>query len=123
MKRSFVLSRARTANYPGVLHEIVQMIGEEGTAALVAQYGGTRIYISSTLKPEHPLCSLLGHEAAQKISDEFGGLSVEIPRGVGLQRERRNLLIVADSAAGISQRLLALKYHLSERCIRTICNT
>jgi hypothetical protein len=123
MKRSFVLSRSRANNYPGVLHEIVQMIGEEGTAALVAQYGGTRIYIPSTLKPEHPLCSLLGHKAAQKISDEFGGLSVEIPHCVGLQRERRNLLIVADRDAGMSQRQLTLKYRLSGRHIRNICNT
>lgn len=118
--RSFALSRARESNYPGVFQEVVQLIGEAATAKLTAQYGGTRLYIPSTLKAEHSLCQLLGQEAAQRLSSEFSGLSVEIPSGVALDTAQRNARILADRAAGMTQRALALKYHLTERTIRKI---
>ena len=118
--RSFVLSRARAASYPGVLAEIVQMIGEEATTQLIAQHGGTSIYIPNTLKPGHPLSGLIGQESAQRLAHEFGGLTIEIPLAVMLQKEQRNKAIHADQAAGMSQSQLARKYRLSTRHIRTI---
>lgn len=116
--RSFVLSRGRKADYPSVFQEIKEMIGDQATAKLVAQHGGGRLYIPGTLKPEHPLFQLLGQENARRLSGEFGGLRVEIPLAFMLRIEQRNKLILADCAAGMSQRELALKYHLTERSIR-----
>lgn len=122
--RSFVLSRAREANYPGVFQEIGQLIGEEATAKLVAQYGGCApLYIPGKLKPEHPLCQLLGEKVAQKLTDEFGGLTVEIPRAIAIQIEQRNKQIMADRAAGITQSELARKYRLTTRTIRKIVSS
>lgn len=121
--RSFVLSRARAANYPGVFQEVVQLIGEEAAAKLVAQYGGVRLYIPGKLSPKHPLRELLGQEIAQQLCGEFAGLAVEIPRGHMSQIARRNRLIMADRAAGMSQRERALKYHVTERTIRKIDKT
>ncbi len=119
--RSFVLTRARQDNYPGVFQEVQKLIGEEDTAKLVAQYGGCALlYIPVRFKPEHPLCLLLGQEVAQRLTDEFGGISVEIPRACALQIEQRNRLILTDSAAGMSQSELARKYRLTVRRIRTI---
>lgn len=120
--RSFALSRARSANYPGVFQEVNQLIGEEATAKLVAHHGGTRLYVPGTLKPEHPLCQMLGQQAAQQLTDEFGGMTLEVPRDVMLQIAQRNDLILADRAAGMTQRQLALKYRLTERTIRNILN-
>ncbi|MDH4234803.1 MAG: hypothetical protein OEV15_06685 [Gallionella sp.] len=121
--RSFALSRSRAANYPGVFQEVGQKIGDEATAKLVAQYGGTRLYIPYKLKLGHPLCQLLGQEVSQQLSDEFGGMTVEISRAVMMQIGQRNELILADRAAGMSQRQLARKYHLTERTIRKITNS
>lgn len=118
--RSFVLSRARAANYPGVFQEVAQFIGEEAACRLTTQYGGVRLYIPGTLKPGHHLCRLLGQEAAQQLAREFGGLNVEIPRACLARIAGRNALILADRAAGMSQRELALKYQLTERTIRKI---
>jgi len=118
--RSFSLSQAREVNYPEAFQEVAQLIGEAATAKLTEQYGGTRLYIPSTLKPEHSLCQLLGKEAAQRLSFEFGGLRVEIPRAVMLQIAQRNVRILADRATGLSQRELARKYQLTERTIRKI---
>ena len=121
--RSFVLPRARAAvNYIGVFQEVCQLIGEEAIAKLVAEYGGTRLYLPTMIKPEHPLCHLLGQEIAQKLAGEFSGLSVEIPRAVRLHIGQRNALIFADRALGTSQRKLALKYRMTERNIRNILN-
>ncbi len=118
--RSFALSRGREPNYPGAFQEIRQFIGDVATAKLVAQYGGTRLYIPITLKREHPLCQLLGEETAQQLAGEFCGMSVEVPRDVMLQLVQRNKLILADSEAGMSQSQLALKYGLTQRTIRKI---
>lgn len=121
--RSFVLSRARAANYPGTFQELREMIGEEKTAILVQYLGGVRLYVPAKLHAEHSLAVWLGLEVAQRVCEEFGGLSVEIPRLVDLRRTERNAQILADMAAGMSQRSCALKYQMTERNIRNITNT
>lgn len=121
--RSFALSRARDAKYPGLFQELKQFIGEEAAAELSKQYGGTRLYIPGTLKPEHPLLQLLGQQVAQRLADEFGGMTVEIPRSAMRQNSERNAHILADRGMGMSQRKLALRYQLTVRTIRTIINS
>jgi len=121
--RSFALARARAANYQGVLQEIAQLIGAAATAKLVAGHGGTCLYITIAPKPGQALYQLIGQEDAQKLANEFGGMSVEIPRAVMLHIGQRNALIRADRAAGMSQSQLALKYQLTQRSIRKIVNS
>lgn len=121
--RSFALARSRETNYPGVFQEIGQKIGGEATAKLVAQYGGTRLYIPYKLKLDHPLRQLLGQEISQQLCSEFGGMTVEVSRAVMLQIGQRNKLILADRAAGMSKSQLARKYQLTERTIRKITNS
>lgn len=119
--RSFVLSRARAANYPGILQDIVQLVGEKTTAKLIAQHGGGKgLYIPVKINPDHHLYQLLGAEAAQFLVAEFGGLTVEIPRAPVLQRIERNQKILADREAGMSHSELAIKYQLTTRAIRNI---
>ena len=119
--RSFVLSRARAANYPGILYEIVQKIGEEATAKLIERYGGlSALYIPARMAPDNALVRLLGQEAAQCLAAEYGGLTVEIPRAMSVLRDQRNRLIHADLAAGLSQNQCAQKYRLTARSVRTI---
>lgn len=118
--RSFALDRARNESYPGVFSEIKELAGEEIAMLLVGQYGGTRLYIPDTLSPEHALILLLGSEGAQQLADEFGGLYVEVPRAIKQLIAKRNSLIAADHAVGLSQSQLARKYQLTERTIRTI---
>lgn len=121
--RSFVLNRARAANYPGQFQELRDMIGEEKTAILVQYIGGVRLYIPSSLHTKHALIAWLGADVAQQVCAEFGGLSVEIPRLEALRRADRNAQIISDMEAGLSQRNAALKYHMTERNIRNIVKT
>lgn len=119
--RGLVLSQ--TGGYPGVFQEIAQLVGDEAAAKLAEQYGGVRLYIPAKLTAKHPLRELLGQEIAQQLCGKFAGLTVEIPRGHMQQIARRNRLIMADRAAGMSQRERALKYHLTERTICKIAKT
>lgn len=115
------MTQAHKANYPGVFREVAQLVGDEATALLIAQYGGCApLYIPGKPRHDHPLCQLLGEKIAQQLAREFGGLTVEIPRAVAIQIEQRNRLIVADRAAGITQSELAKKYQLTARTIRKI---
>lgn len=98
------------------------MIGEEKTAILVQYLGGVRLYVPAKIHAEHSLAAWLGLDVAQRVCEEFGGLSVEIPRLVDLRRAERNTQILADMAAGMSQRSCALKYQMTERNIRNITN-
>jgi Mor family transcriptional regulator len=108
-------------DYPSLFSEINQMIGEAAAAKVIAQFGGGQpLYIPVKLKAEHPLCQLLGGEVAQRLADEFGGLTVEIPRGAAQQIELRNSQILVDRAAGLTQNEIARKYQLTTRTIRKV---
>lgn len=121
--RSFVLSRARSCNYPGICQEVEQLIGEEATEKLIAEYGGVCLYIPGNLNDEnHPLCLLLGKQAAQHLADEFGGMQVYLPRNIARKIAQRNTQIMLDKESGMSQRDLARKYRMTTRNIRNITN-
>ena len=118
--RSFFLSRARAANYPGVLQDIVLLVGEEVTAKLIAERGGSSVYIPIKINSDHYLYQLLGEECANFLVDEFAGLNIEIPRAAVLQRIERNRNILLDHEAGMSHKDLAIKYQVTTRWIRSI---
>ena len=121
--RSYALPSSRAVNYPGFFQEIRQLMGEEETAKLVEKFGGgAPKYIPLKVNPEHPLAELLGLESAQRLCDEYGGLEISFPRNVSLLREKRNILIKEDYAAGMSQGQLAMKYQITVRYIREIVN-
>jgi Mor family transcriptional regulator len=118
--QSFVLQRARAAEYPGVFQDFREVIGADKADVIVKYLGGTNLYIPNSLKHQQPLSNWLGVELAQQVCAEFGGLTIEIPRQAAAQRATRNALIIADRAAGLSVKSLALKYQMTMRNIRTI---
>lgn len=121
--RSYALPSSRAESYQGFFQEMQRLLGEAATAKLVEKYGGgSRVYIPLKVEHNHPLAELLGLEAAQFLGDEYGGLSIEIPRNVALQREQRNRLIFADWQAGMNKAEIALKHKLTTRYIRKILN-
>lgn len=120
--RSYVLQRARAAEYLGVFQDFRQVIGAEKADVIVKYLGGTSLYIPSSLKHQQPLARWLGLELAQQVCAEFGGLTIEIPRQAAAQRESRNVSIIADRTAGLSVKSLAFKYQMTTRNIRNITN-
>jgi Mor family transcriptional regulator len=120
-RNALSISIAGNYNYPGIFQEIRKIMGEEVAAKLVEKFGGgPPKYIPLKVNPEHSLVELLGLESAQRLCDEFGGLNCPFPRNVSLIREKRNILIKKDYAAGMSQGKLAMKYQITTRYIREI---
>lgn len=104
---------------PGVLPEMVELIGIADTMKIVEEYGGVRLYIPQDVTPEHPLVLLIGFEHAQKLAEHFGGERPEIPLVTAIMRQARDIEI-RNQWPTLSQRQLALKYKTTERNIRLI---
>lgn len=104
---------------PAQAREIADLVGLGATTALVASYGGVRLYVPKTIVPDHPLVHLIGSAAAQQLAQRYGGDHLELPRCADALRRVRNRALVHD-AKQMSQRDLALKYRLTERAVRLI---
>lgn len=114
-----MLPQIDITDLPSQAREIADVVGLGATAALVASYGGVRLYVPETIVPDHPLVHLIGIEAARLLAQRFGGDRIEVPRCADALRRVRNRALVED-AQHMSQRDLALKYHLTERAVRLI---
>lgn len=120
-RTAFIMSNA--SKLPKWVREATNIVGLAAVEKIVGQYGGTRIYfpIPKNLKAEHPLCQLIGEDAARALSDEFGGLDhFDVPRTLCLDLMARDRQILEDKEAGESQANLARRYRLTERSIRNI---
>jgi len=104
---------------PGILLEISELIGMAATLKLVAKYGGVRLYVPKTLRPDHDLVEIIGRELAEEIKQRFGGEVLEIPKATLANAALRNISIRQEYEF-LSQRQLALKYNTTERNIRRI---
>lgn len=104
---------------PGILLEISELIGMAATLKLVAKYGGVRLYVPKTLRPDHDLVATIGRELAEYMAERFGAEVLEIPKALLANVALRNVTIKQEYES-LSQRQLALKYHLTERQVRNI---
>lgn len=104
---------------PGILLEISELIGMAATLKLVAKYGGVRLYVPKTLRSDHDLVATIGRELAEYMEERFGGEVLEIPKALLANVALRNVTIKQEYES-LSQRQLALKYHLTERQVRNI---
>lgn len=71
--------------------ELTALIGAEATRALVAAFGGIRIYIPTPcrLRPGHRLAQALGWEAAVKLCQAYGGThDFKVPTCQTTKRQR-----------------------------------
>lgn len=103
---------------PGVLRDMVEIIGLPATLTIVKHYGGVRLYVPGNMVPHHILARLIGFEAACKLSSEFGGMDhFDIPRAVSAVRAVRNAELAEKFRKGKTLRQLAIEYAMTERGI------
>lgn len=111
-----------TRYLPGVLKEVAALIGLPATLNLVRAYGGTRIYVPTRFDPDHPIVKLVGHEAAAKLIQTYGGWEhFDLPKADIAVKAARDNQIRRDRGLGATQAQLAVRYSLTERQIRNIC--
>lgn len=63
-----------------MLDLIVELIGENATASLIACFGGTRLYVPHSPAADDALTRAVGPAAAQKLAKMLGGERVEVPK-------------------------------------------
>lgn len=103
---------------PDSLAEVVDAIGLPSTLRLVESFPGVRVYVPRTLDDDHALVSVLGRDDAQRLTDQFSGEALSIPRCAGALRAVRNACIWRERSEGAAA--LALRYHLTERQVYSV---
>lgn len=104
---------------PGILRDLVDLIGLTGTLTLVEHYGGVRLYVPVKYDPGHPLVKQIGHYAASKLIEVYAGEHFDMPKAEKALRAVRNRKIRAMYGQK-SQRRLAMEFGLTEKQIRNI---
>lgn len=104
------------------LDDISALIGFSATIRLAAWYGDLhKCYVPKTAKEGHHLAALLGGSAAEKLTKEWGGKHLSIPRlqqyEVWSQRQKIGELL----QAGVPTQHIAVHVGMSERRVQQIC--
>jgi len=116
---------------PPAASQLAEEIGLEKTMVLCAVYGGVQISTHPRPKEDHPLVRLLGMDAAVKLAravrqkpipgtDGLGRFWV--PKADSVQRAAIHKQVVDAVRAGMSKRQAALRFRITSRWVREICN-
>ncbi|MBF0381445.1 MAG: hypothetical protein HQL69_10525 [Magnetococcales bacterium] len=111
---------AKSGILPDSMVEIKSIVGLQGVMTLLNKCGGTRLFIPRKLNDQHKLTTLLGYEAAQKMSAYYGGETLTIVKGSRADKSLRNCEIIHRYDQGEKVPILARDYELTERHIYTI---
>lgn len=87
---------------PPLLNRIADIAGERAAILIGTDRACRKIHIPNTVGPGHWLAELVGLEAAQKISAEFGSQNLVIPPALKGSKRRRAQAIAALNAQGLS---------------------
>ena len=100
-------------------HELISCIGRDGLEAIQRRYQGSRMYVPKVMIKEHPLAQLIGLQAAKKLSDKHPASLFTITRSLLVRK--RNSSIIKERQLGIAANDVALRYGLTARTVRNIC--
>ena len=99
---------------------LIDVVGHQAALELVRGYNGRRLYIRKRIDPDSPLAMRIGYAAAQQLSTECGGDTIEIPVERNALIKLRDQAIVAELTAGETPRDVAARHGLSARHVRHI---
>ncbi|OOF00976.1 hypothetical protein BZG78_03490 [Salinivibrio sp. MA351] len=104
---------------PLQLQEFIHLIGIEEAYRLVQSYGGRAKYI-----PKHPerssLSLLLNVQSLKSLSQEMGGLTIDIPVVDHIERQIRNQQIARYVKKGESRSEIAKRFNIGIRQVTNI---
>ncbi|WGV98847.1 hypothetical protein QF117_10535 [Vibrio sp. YMD68] len=60
--------------------ELIELIGEGNTLALVKEFGGLPVYIPGKAHDTHHLCDIVTVDALKKLVAQYGGTKLNVPR-------------------------------------------
>ena len=91
---------------------IVEIIGEEAAAKLIANFGGTRLYVPHSPCADDALARAVGTGAAMKLAEMFGGERVELPKP---PPRRTQILALRAAGRSVEEIARALELHAPAR--------
>jgi Mor family transcriptional regulator len=98
-----------------ILDAIVDAIGGEAAAKLVAEFGGRRLYVPHNPGPQDPVASVIGADAASVLARTFGGDRLVVP--ANFERAHRRERIISARARGLTIAAIAREHHCTERYV------
>ncbi len=110
---------------PGMLGAIAAATSVDVAVALARRHGGRRLYLPREPKRGHPLCRLVGTQAARIICARWGGKRYELPAARSylhwydarrLRRQGKSYSEIAASLAISHQQARRLLDDFSEEC-------
>ncbi|QQQ19693.1 helix-turn-helix domain-containing protein [Brevundimonas vitis] len=84
---------------------VVQLVGDDGAAALSAAYAGSRIYVPRFLGAHHPITQCVGPQAAAQLVAAFGTKTIDVPISLGRRAMIVQLLSAGESIPNICRRV------------------
>lgn len=81
------------ADLPYIVQDISNLIGMPLALKLVEHYKNGNMWVPKHYGPDHVLCKIIGHEAAIKLINSYGGDHIEIPKCERALNIIRNTLI------------------------------
>jgi Mor family transcriptional regulator len=98
-----------------ILDAIVDAIGDEAAAKLVAEFGGRRLYVPHNSNPRDPVARVIGADAALELARAFGGDRLVVP--ANFERAHRRERIIRAREHGRTITSIAREYHCTERYV------
>jgi hypothetical protein len=74
-----IRTQRRSPARPSMLQNLIDLIGHDAATALIAAFGGTRVYIPQNPEPADLLSEVIGHRPACALAQIFGGDRLEVP--------------------------------------------
>lgn len=75
---------------PAALRELARVLGDSDALRLVGLHGGARVSVPKLARDDHPLRMALGEAAFGRLVAEYGGETIELPKGDAYLRELRH---------------------------------
>ncbi len=117
------------AELPPVLATIAEAIGLPAALKLAATWGGVQISVPARMNADHAIARLIGLDAGRMLHRLIvdrglgdGLRRIEIPRAHALGAAAKRAEVRAAVAAGMKKRQAALKFGMTNRAVRQICN-
>lgn len=117
-----------TERLPDSVAQIAEVIGVDAALKLVRQWpratkcrtmprGRIAIYVPATMPADHPIAAIIGHEAAQKLAEIFGGENL-FPATCGAHATRE--AVIRALAVGAHTDMIARLFEITPQHVRLI---
>ena len=109
---------------PPIAAKLADLIGSDNLIALIhyARHcrGKCFVYVPKRAKRDTKLAQLIGFDAAAKLSEEYGGRAIEVPKVLAIDRARRTVEIKRMANDGATLASIAQRFGITTRHVTNL---